>query len=78
MSRVPFPLRAYLRSHNKKEEKTTPGVMQDIKHLHVTKLISPPVVFLSPFLSPILTYVQGELQYSHSKTAYFLHQDLKI
>ena len=52
--------------------------MQDNKHLHVTKLISPPAVFWSPFLSPILTYVQGELQYSHSKTAYFLHQDMKI
>ena len=29
VSRALFPLRAYLRSHNKKEEKTTPGVMQD-------------------------------------------------
>ena len=52
--------------------------MQDNKHVHVTKLISPPAVFWSPFLSPILTYVQGELQYSHSKIVYFLHQDLKI
>ena len=42
--RVPLPPRAYLRSL-KKEEKTTPAVMQDSKHLHVTKLISPPVVF---------------------------------
>ena len=45
VSRAPFPLRPYLHSHNKKEEKTTSGVMQDNKHLHVTKLISPPVVF---------------------------------